>query len=76
MVLGLCPTITPSQPLSFQAHPQTQKRKKKQAFGRGFELVPGLHPAVLCLIVTPLCALACWLLAMALRCVPGVKRVL
>ncbi|KAI8476294.1 MAG: acyltransferase family-domain-containing protein [Monoraphidium minutum] len=45
------------------------------AFGLAFE---GLawHPATKCLAVTPLVVASTWALGMAIRCIPGVKRVL
>ncbi|GBF88293.1 hypothetical protein Rsub_01005 [Raphidocelis subcapitata] len=45
------------------------------AYGLAFEPL-AWHPAAKCLLVTPLVAVSTWLVAAALRCVPGVKRVL
>lgn len=46
-----------------------------QAFGRAFMNVP-IHPAAKSTIMTPLVLLTAWLMAMGLRMIPGVKRVL
>jgi glucans biosynthesis protein C len=45
------------------------------ALALGFEAF-AWHPVVKCLVVTPLLVACTWALAMLLRCVPGVKRIL
>jgi hypothetical protein len=60
-----------SQPGPPTANPQ----KHLQAYGLAFEPL-AWHPAAKCVLVCPLVAISTWLVAAALRCVPGVKRVL
>lgn len=45
------------------------------AFGCAFKLV-SWHPALECLVITPMVIVVCWVVGMLLRLIPGVKRVL
>jgi len=55
--------------------PTPNSRHTLQAFGCAFKLV-SWHPALQCLVITPMVIVVCWVVGMLLRLIPGVKRVL